>query len=57
MYSSRKFIVALVAIVGATVLVYTGKIVDGVYATVVVAVVSGYYTANVSQKLGTKPQG
>ena len=47
---SRKFIIAALAILSATILVACGCIADGVYATVVVATVGAYLTANVTQK-------
>lgn len=49
-FASRKFIVSLAALASATGLVAAGCIADGVYATVVVATVGGYLTANVMQK-------
>lgn len=52
---SRKFIVALVAIVGADLLCAFGIIHEGVYSAIIIAVVGGYLTANVTQKAATKP--
>ena len=47
---SRKFIIAALAILSATILVAFGAIADGVYATVVVASITAYQSANVIQK-------
>ena len=47
---SRKFIIAALAILSATILVAVGCIADGVYATVVVATITAYFSANVIQK-------
>jgi hypothetical protein len=47
---NRKLIVAMTAILSASTLVGMRLIADGVYATVVVAAVGGYLTANVAQK-------
>ena len=46
----RKFGVTVLSVVTASILVYLGKIGDGVYSTVMVAVVGGYLAANVTQK-------
>lgn len=53
-YGSRKFIVTLGVIASATALVYFGKIADGVYSAVVIAVVVAYITGNVAQKKVTQ---
>lgn len=53
-YASRKFAVAMAAIASASWLVYTGHIADGVYSAVVIAAVTGYLAANVTQKATTK---
>ena len=45
--SSRKFILALVSVLSASVLVYLGKISDGVYSTIMVSTIAAYLTANV----------
>jgi len=47
---SRKFIIAALSILSATILVACGFIADGVYATVVVATITAYFSANVIQK-------
>lgn len=47
---SRKFIAAVLTLLSASLLCWFGKIVDGVYATVVVATVGAYMAANVAQK-------
>lgn len=51
---SRKFIIAALAILSATILVACGSIADGVYATVVVATITAYFSANVIQKNNEK---
>lgn len=50
----RKFAVVAAALVSASVLVWLGKIGDGVYSTVMVAVVGSYITGNVWQKVATR---
>lgn len=52
---SRKFILALLSLISATVLCVTGHIADGVYSAVVIATVGAYMTANVAQKATVKP--
>jgi hypothetical protein len=47
--TSRKFIVALLSLLSASLLVWFSKISDGVYSTIVVATVGAYLTANVFQ--------
>lgn len=47
---SRKFILALLAIASASALVWFRRIDAGVYATVLVATIGAYMTANVAQK-------
>ncbi len=54
--TSRKFMLATLALVSASVLCWLGNIDDGVYATVVVATVGAYLSANVIQKKDT-PNG
>ncbi len=44
--TSRKFILAVLALASATGLCWFGHIADGVYATVVTATVGAYMTAN-----------
>ena len=53
-YLSRKFLIALAVVASATWLVADGHIADGVYSAVVIATVTGYYAANVTQKATTK---
>ena len=53
-YASRKFVVAMAAIASAFWLVYAGHIADGVYSAVVIAAVTGYLAANVTQKATAK---
>lgn len=48
--ASRKFILAMVTVLSSTWLVASGHIADGVYSAVVIAVVGGYFAANVTQK-------
>ena len=49
-YTSRKFIVAILALASTTWLVWAGHISDGVYSAVTIATVGAYLTANVVQK-------
>ena len=49
-YGSRKFILALLVLASASVLVWFARIDAGVYSAVVIAVVGGYFAANVTQK-------
>lgn len=53
-FASRKFLLALATVASATWLVSTGHIADGVYSAVVIAAVSGYMAANVTQKATRK---
>lgn len=48
--SSRKFILAILAVLSCSILMYLGKIGDGVYSTIMVATIGAYLTANVIQK-------
>ncbi len=48
--ASRKFILATLSLLSVSVLCWFGKIEAGVFATVVVATVGAYLTANVAQK-------
>ena len=50
MLGYRKFAVAIFAVLCASLLVGLGKIADGVYSTIVVAVVGGYLASNVFTK-------
>lgn len=50
LHRKHKLIVALSAILSASVLVGLGLIDDGVYATIMVTTVGGFLTANVAQK-------
>lgn len=43
----RKFAVTIFTILCATVLCYIGKVTDGVYSGIIIAVVGGYFTSNV----------
>ena len=52
---SRKFILALLSLLSATLLCVTGHIADGVYSAVVITTVGAYMTANVAQKATVKP--
>lgn len=49
-FVSRKFALALATVASASWLVCAGHIADGVYSAVVIAAVTGYFTANVAQK-------
>lgn len=53
-FVSRKFALALATVASASWLVYAGHIADGVYSAVVIAAVTGYFTANVAQKATAK---
>lgn len=52
--ASRKFLLAVLTVLSASWLVYTGHIADGVYSAVVIAAVGGYLTANVTQRATQK---
>ena len=54
-YTSRKFVLAILAVLSSTVLVWQAKISDGVYSSVMIAIIAAYYTANVTQKKVEKP--
>jgi len=47
----RKFFIALTSVLSASLLVAMQCISDGVYSTVMLAVVGGYLAANVTQKV------
>lgn len=47
---SRKFLLAMASVLSCTVLVWFGKINDGVYSAVMLATVAAYLSANVLQK-------
>ena len=47
---SRKFIVAMFTLISSSVLCWFTKIEPGVYSVVVIATITAYMTANVSQK-------
>lgn len=53
-YASRKFLLALAALISASVLVWNHLIADGVYSAVVIATVGAYIAGNVAQKATTK---
>ena len=50
-YASRKFLLALYITTTATWLVARGSITDTVYSGIIIAIISGYFVANVTQKL------
>ena len=50
-FASRKFALALLALLSTTGLVWFGHISDGVYSAVVIATVGAYITGNVVQNL------
>lgn len=52
--TSRKFILALLSLLSATLLCAFDKIADGVYSVVVIATVGAYLAANVTQKATAK---
>ena len=49
-FLSRKFLLAIFIIAGNFLMIYYGKISDGVYSTVVVATIGAYLTSNVIAK-------
>ncbi len=49
--SSRKFILAVLSLISATGLVWSGHISDGVFSAVVLGTVASYITGNVIQKV------
>ncbi len=51
-YTSRKFILATLALASASLLCWYGRIADGVYSAVVISVCGSYLAANVIQKKG-----
>lgn len=51
---SRKFLLALAAIISATWGVANKHIADGVYSAVMISAIGGYFTANVTQKATSK---
>lgn len=51
---SRKFILAMAILCASTALMAFDKLEDGVYATIIVATVGAYLTANVTQKVQAK---
>lgn len=53
-YASRKFLLALLALISASLLVWGGFIADGVYSAVVIATVGAYLVSNVTQKAVAK---
>lgn len=53
-FSSRKFILAMLALVSATGLVYGGHIADGVYSAVVISCCAAYIAGNVTQHIKDK---
>lgn len=53
----RKFSVAVLSILLASGLMLLGRISDGVYSTIIVAVVGGYLAANVTQKATRRGDG
>lgn len=53
-YASRKFVLALFAIVSATALVGFGKIEGTIYSAIMMAALGAYSVANVAQKATAK---
>lgn len=51
----RKFALAVLIFLGATFLCFTGHIADGVYSTIILADLAGFFTANVTQKKLVSP--
>jgi hypothetical protein len=48
--TSRKFLIALLTLMSASLLCWYGHIADGVYSAVVIATVGAYIAGNVFQK-------
>lgn len=55
-FLSRKFLLAITTMIGASLLVYLGHISDGVFSAVVIADLGGYFAANVTQKATVKSE-
>ena len=53
-YASRKFLLAFYITATATWLVARGSITDTVYSGIIIAIISGYFVANVAQKATLK---
>lgn len=53
--TSRKYRLALLSLLSATLLCAFGKIDAGVYSAVIISTVGAYLTANVVQKVTVKP--
>ena len=53
-FASRKFLLALAALISAHVLCAYGHISDGVYSAVLLGCVGGYLAANVTQRATAK---
>lgn len=53
-YGGRKFILAILALLSATVLCWTRHIADGVYSAVLLGTVCAYLASNVTQKATAK---
>lgn len=53
-FTSRKFVLAVMAIQTVSALVWFGKIDAGVYSAVMIAVIGAYFAANVTQKATSK---
>jgi hypothetical protein len=53
-YASRKFLLAFYITSLATWLVARGSITDVIYSGIIIAVISGYFAANVTQKATLK---
>lgn len=49
-FTSRKFMLAVLTLLSASVLVWAGHIADGVYSAVVISCVGAYLAANVLDK-------
>lgn len=52
--TSRKFILAMLTLLSATLLTWFGRIDEGVYSAVVIAVCGAYLAANVTQHINTE---
>lgn len=54
-FTSRKFVLAMLAVQSCSALMWYGKIDGGVYSAVMIAIIGAYFAANVTQKATSKP--
>lgn len=53
-YGSRKFLLALLIVLLASVLLWFDKLTGALYATIIGTLIPAYYTANVTQRVLTE---